>query len=140
VGHGKWFAVSPPCVGLVVMALLTQSCGGSQAVGSVASPSGSATAAASASPPPPNQVWTSDSFKFTPAQLEVRVGTTVTWREATKYTPHNVRLDADPENVAHDLENLDQTWSFQFKVPGTYPFVCTLHADQGMTGEVIVKP
>lgn len=127
-------------IALVVAALLTQSCGGSQAAGSLPSPSARASAAASASPLPSNEIGTNDSYKFAPTHLEVTVGTTVTWRETTKYTPHNVRLAADPEKVAHDLDTLDKTWSFQFKTPGTYPFACTIHADQAMTGEVVVKP
>ncbi|MEA2683666.1 MAG: hypothetical protein QOK05_1994 [Chloroflexota bacterium] len=124
---------------MIVVALLTQSCGASHAA-SGPSPAPPVSAAASESPRPPNEIGTTDSYKFVPAHLEVTVGTTVTWRESTKYTPHDVRLQADPEKVAHDLSQLDQTWSFQFKTPGTYPYVCTLHLDQAMTGEVVVKP
>ena len=127
-------------IALIVVPLLTQSCGGSQAAGSLPSPIARASAAASASPLPPNEIGTNDTYKFAPSHLEVTVGTTVTWREMTKYSPHNVRLDADPEKVAHDLDTLDKTWSFQFKTPGTYPFACTIHADQAMTGEVVVTP
>ena len=127
-------------IAVIVAALLTQSCGGSQAAGSVPSPSARPSAAASASPLPPNEIGANDSYKFAPSHLEVTVGTTVTWRETTKYSPHNVRLDADPEKVAHDLDALDKTWSFQFNTPGTYPFACTIHADHAMIGEVVVKP
>jgi plastocyanin len=101
--------------------------------------SGSPTPAPQVSTRPANQIDALDSYNFAPKQLTVRVGTQVTWFEATRVTPHNVRLDGDPENVTHDLSEFGQTFKFTFNNAGTFHFICSLH-EPGMAGDVIVEP
>lgn len=67
---------------------------------------------------------------FTPSVIEVPAGSTVTWTFLSG-EQHNVVFD--------DLASPTQdwgTWSNTFTQPGSYPYVCTLHA--GMEGRVDV--
>jgi plastocyanin len=71
---------------------------------------------------------------FHPAQLEVAVGTTVTWWwNDGMFGGHDVVM---PE-VFSVPEQTSGTFQHQFDTPGTYTYVCTLH--DGMTGTIIVN-
>lgn len=63
-------------------------------------------------------------FAFEPAELEVAVGTTVTWTNVGEQ-PHT----ATAEDGSFDTGVLttDKHASHTFTEPGTYPYVCTLH-------------
>jgi plastocyanin len=111
-------------------------CGTSSAPSAAA---GSPTPAPKASTRPANQIDALDSYMFAPTKLTVKAGTEVTWFEATRFTPHNVRLDGDPANVTHDLSEFGQTFKFTFNKTGTFHFICSLH-EPGMTGDVVVEP
>jgi plastocyanin len=68
---------------------------------------------------------------FVPAAVQVPAGTTVTWQFKDGSVPHNVQADG------FKSENLTKgTFQHRFDQPGTYAYVCTLHA--GMTGRVVV--
>jgi plastocyanin len=116
--------------------LVVAGCGASSAsTVATASP----TPAPQTSTRPANQIDALDSYTFAPKLLTVKVGTEVTWLEPSRFTPHDVRLDGDPENVAHDLKEFGQTFKFTFNKPGTFHFVCTIHAPN-MAGDVVVEP
>jgi plastocyanin len=68
--------------------------------------------------------------RFTPSKLTVVAGSTVTWNW-TGGTDHNV--------VGEGFESDTQSsgaFEHRFDTPGTYGYVCTLHA--GMNGKVAV--
>lgn len=77
---------------------------------------------------------TIENFAFNPATLTVPVGTTVTW----------INRDDEPHTVTSS-ENMftspgldsDETFSYEFSIPGTYAYHCKLHPH--MTGTIIVK-
>ena len=73
-------------------------------------------------------------FKFVPAQLTVRPGTTVTWINGDE-EPHTVTAT----DRAYTSSGLDrrQTYSHRFTAPGTYTYFCALHPH--MTATVVVK-
>ena len=74
---------------------------------------------------------TARQLAFTPAAIQVPVGTTVTWHFDDGSVPHNVQGDGFKSS------NLKKTtFQHRFDKPGTYDYVCTLHA--GMTGRVVV--
>ena len=73
-------------------------------------------------------------FEFTPKEIKVKVGTTVTW----------INHDDDPHTVtstANDFRSpgldTDESYAYTFTRPGTYEYYCTLHPL--MTGKVIVR-
>ena len=95
---------------------------------------GCASAAPSGSPVATDRVDLPPSYKFVPALITVKAGTTVTWTNHDNLT-HSVQLDgtAAPGQVMHPGEQTTHT----FATPGTYHYVCSFHANN-MQGEVIV--
>jgi plastocyanin len=76
-----------------------------------------------------------DNFNFTPPDLVVAPGTTVTWTNADD-SPHTVReKDGKFKSAALDT---DDTFSQTFTAPGEYEYFCTIHPR--MVGKVVVKP
>lgn len=97
--------------------------------------------------------------RFTPSQIEVDVGTTVTWRNTSR-GPHSVTAYEDeiPESAAFfasggfgdesaardgwmESEGAiqpEETYEHTFEVPGEYRYFCIPHEPSGMTGTVRV--
>jgi plastocyanin len=71
---------------------------------------------------------------FSPADLTVDAGTTVTWRN-TDGTSHTSTSDATGWNSATIPPG--GQFSFTFATAGTFPYHCSIHP--GMTGTVIVR-
>jgi plastocyanin len=91
----------------------------------------SADKAAKATPATGVHDVTARQLTFTPAAIQVPAGTTVTWHFDDGNVPHNVQGDG------FKSPNLKKaTFQHRFDKPGTYNYVCTLHA--GMTGRVVV--
>jgi plastocyanin len=76
-----------------------------------------------------------DSFAFTPAELTVPVGATVTWVNHQGARHDVVAADG---TFTSPLFGQDETFSFTFTAPGEYPYVCSIHG--GMDGTIIVTP
>lgn len=73
--------------------------------------------------------------RFDPAQLEVPVGTVVTWvNKGADW--HNVSSTA--AGFASEKIRPGESFSFQFNTPGVYRFVCRHHGLAGMTGQITV--
>ncbi len=78
-----------------------------------------------------------ENHRFMPATITIPAGSTVTWVNNEQGVPHTTTSDTglwDSGNMS-----TGQTYSRRFDEPGTYPYNCTLHRDQGMVGTVIVK-
>lgn len=75
-----------------------------------------------------------DNFSFGPAELTVRVGSTVTWTNRDDI-PHTVR-STDGVFKSKVLDT-DDKFSFTFSKAGIYPYFCSLHPK--MTAKVIVQ-
>lgn len=78
---------------------------------------------------------TMEGTAFSPAEIEIPVGTTVTWtNEAT--LEHTTTSD-DGEWDSGLLGEGD-TFEHTFDAPGTYTYHCIPHEDQGMRGTIVV--
>lgn len=90
-------------------------------------------------------------LKFVPAEIRVKVGDTVEWRNTQSYA-HTVT--ADPRRVARkaNIELPDgvqpfdsgklgagATFRYTFTSPGIYRYVCLPHETAGMLGTVVVE-
>ena len=75
-----------------------------------------------------------DNFTFSPKSLSIARGTTVTWVNRDD-VPHTVK--STEKKFKSGTLDTDDTYSFTFTEPGTYPYFCTVHPH--MTGEIIVK-
>jgi len=75
-----------------------------------------------------------DNYSFTPADITVAAGTTVTWVNRDD-VPHTVRNnDGTLKSKALDT---DDKFSMTFDKPGTYEYFCSIHPK--MTAKVVVK-
>src|SRR5215467_8372039 len=75
-----------------------------------------------------------DNFSFSPATLEIKAGTKVTWKNADDIPHTMVSNDKIFKSKALDT---DEKFSFTFDKPGTYPYFCSLHPK--MTAKVVVQ-
>lgn len=71
---------------------------------------------------------------FTPKEITIRTGQTVTWINEDSLE-HDVV--ANNGEFKSDLFGQGETFSFTFTEAGTYPYFCSIHP--GMTGTVIVE-
>jgi plastocyanin len=76
---------------------------------------------------------TIDNFTFTPAELKLKVGDTVTWSNHDDI-PHTVVSAGKFRSKAMDT---DGTFSFTFTAAGEYKYFCSLHPH--MTGTIKVE-
>ncbi len=89
-------------------------------------------------PPAANAVNIADNF-FNPSSRTVSAGTTVQWTWVggpTQVNSHNVTFD---DGVGNSSTQTSGTHMRQFTAAGTFPYVCTIHVLEGMTGTVVVQ-
>jgi plastocyanin len=72
---------------------------------------------------------------FTPASLGAPVNSTVTWQWNSAGVAHNVTFQDGPASGDRTTGSFPRT----FSAAGTYSYVCTIHAAEGMTGTVNVS-
>ena len=122
-----------PLVGFGVAALaLTGLAGCSES----SSASGSAPFKVSGTPVPTDKVEMPKSYKFSPAVIEVKAGSTVTWTNHDDFA-HNVTLASGTDKTSKHVP-IGESASFSFAKADTIYYECTLHPQQ-MRGKVIVK-
>jgi plastocyanin len=80
-----------------------------------------------------NEVLLPKSYKFEPAAVIVKAGTSVTWRNDDNFS-HTVKVE---DGADHELGR-GKSVTIRFAKPGTYHYLCTFHPHD-MRGEVIVK-
>ena len=76
-----------------------------------------------------------DNFSFSPATLTVAAGTTIKWTNRDDI-PHTV-VSEDKSSFKSKALDSDESFSFTFTTPGTYPYFCSVHPK--MTAKVIVQ-
>jgi plastocyanin len=79
---------------------------------------------------------------FAPTKVTIDEGSSVKWVWGPDINVHNVTLASGPQGVSKkDFTSVSGSTALVFKrtftVPGTYKFICTIHAMMKMT--VIVK-
>jgi len=90
--------------------------------------------AASAVPAPSPMDVKIDNFSFGPQSITVSAGTKITWKNRDDI-PHTV-VSTDGIFKSRVLDT-DESFSFTFDKPGTYPYFCSVHPK--MTGTVVVQ-
>ena len=79
---------------------------------------------------------TIDNFAFTPAQITVSAGTTVTWLNRDDI-PHLIVGAVGKTLLRSPPLDTDDAFSATFITPGTYDYFCSLHPH--MQGSVVVQ-
>ncbi len=74
-----------------------------------------------------------DNFTLEPAQITIKVGTTVTWKNRDD-VPHTVVSAGKFRSKTLDT---DDSFSFTFTAAGEYKYFCSLHPH--MTGMITVE-
>jgi plastocyanin len=93
------------------------------------------------SPAPGSPSVMMQEFEFTPKEMKVKVGTTVTWMNAGTAVHSATAIDK-----SFNTRNLQpgETKSVTFSTPGTFVYHCVFHGNpddkSGMIGTVIVEP
>jgi len=77
---------------------------------------------------------TIDNFSFSPADITVPAGTTLTWTNRDDI-PHTVV--ADDQQFKSKALDTDEKFSHTFDKPGTYSYFCSIHPK--MVAKVIVE-
>jgi plastocyanin len=77
---------------------------------------------------------TISGFAFSPADLTVKTGTTITW---TNNDPASHTIVADAGAFSSDPFAKGGTYQFTFSQPGTYAYHCSIHPS--MKGTIIVQ-
>ena len=67
---------------------------------------------------------TIQNFAYQPANMQVRVGTTMTWTNQDN-VPHSVTFKNGMKDSG--LLTQGQSFSYTFNTPGTYQYYCTVH-------------
>jgi len=75
-----------------------------------------------------------DNFSFTPQEITVKAGTTITWTNRDDI-PHTV-VSNDNAFKSKALDT-DDKFTFTPTKPGTYPYFCSIHPK--MTGKIVVE-
>ncbi len=76
---------------------------------------------------------TIDNFTFSPAELKVEVGTTVTWLNRDDM-PHTIV--AEDKSFRSAAIDTDESFSHTFTRPGEFRYYCSIHPR--MVGRVVV--
>ena len=82
--------------------------------------------------------------EFMPKTMTIKVGDTVEWKN-TGGIAHSVEFVGEvlPEGTASSPSGLmapQKSYSFTFKAPGSYPYICRFHVINGMIGKIVVIP
>src|SRR5438067_13498425 len=86
----------------------------------------------------PDNTLTFRDMESGDATTTVTAGDTVRW-EWVSGTHSTTRFDA-PETWDSAVHSTPFSFSRQFMVPGTFPYLCTVHVSFAMTGTVVVLP
>ena len=88
-------------------------------------------------PPNGSNIITIKDFAFSPANLTIKTGTTVTWMNQDGAV-HQIDSDSKtPVDFTSDSLVNGESFSFTFTQPGTYTYHCVYHAP--MKGTIIVQ-
>lgn len=124
---------------VAALAALLAGCGsdddGGNASATTTGTSGSPAASATRDADPTTVTVRVADMTFSPADLRISVGDTVTW-EFDDSAPHSVQgIGDDAMGINSPILN-EGEWSYTFIAPGTYRYLCSLHPE--MRGTVIV--
>ena len=76
-----------------------------------------------------------DNFSFTPREMSIAIGESVTWRNHDD-VPHQI-VSVDRKFTPSSVLDTGQTYRHTFDRAGTFAYFCSLHPT--MTGTVVVR-
>ena len=117
---------------ILFLALLLAACSGSAASSAPAAAGGDAGGGASDGGSAPGETVSLAGFAFSPSELTISAGTTVTFTDTAN---HTVTEGTDGEAVDDPIVDEDGGSDVEvtFDEPGTYNITCKIHPDMNMT-------
>jgi plastocyanin len=88
--------------------------------------------------PAPVEINLTAGLTFSPDDVTIEPGTTVTWRNDVAML-HTITPDGHDEWSEATLSAAGATFSHTFNSVGTFPYFCTPHLSAGMTGVIRVE-
>jgi plastocyanin len=82
-----------------------------------------------------NVTVTVSNNSFAPATVSVPLNGIVTWNWSSQGVEHNVTFETGPASG----NRTSGTFSHTFGTAGSFPYACTIHAAQGMSGVINVS-
>lgn len=81
------------------------------------------------------------NFSFTPRDIVINVGDTVTWQNNATFTDHTATSTSAPADGSFDSGIIapGTTYTHTFTIAGSYTYWCTIHTTL-MTGTITVNP
>jgi plastocyanin len=84
--------------------------------------------------------------RYSPSELRIKAGSTVTWQDTGTPEKHNVvfitqkgQTTEDPRAPSHREQiPTNTTYAALFATPGEYNYICTFHVNEGMFGSLTV--
>ena len=83
----------------------------------------------------PSSTVSIGNFTFSPKELKVKAGRTVTWTNHDDI-PHGIASSNNAFAKSKALDT-DDSYSFKFTAPGTYQYFCYIHPH--MVGSIVVE-
>jgi plastocyanin len=125
---------------IVAATMLLSGCGSDKPNSAAATTTKTSHPAASSTPAPGDKKSAAvtvdvNNMKFSPADVTVKIGDTVTWKFSDKF-PHAVQGIGDRAMGINSPIFDKGEWSYTFTAPGTYRYLCSLHPE--MRGTVTV--
>ncbi len=75
---------------------------------------------------------------FAPDEITIAVGGTVSWEIVAGDAKHDV-VASDGSFRSSSPMNRGDIFSFTFTKAGEYPYICSFHIVEHMTGKIVVK-
>lgn len=75
------------------------------------------------------------NYEFEPAELRVKIGTTVTWSNRETRASHSIRFPG-PDGFESERLFPEESWQYAFDTPGTFTYTCGPHPE--MHGTIVV--
>ena len=76
-------------------------------------------------------------LRFVPANVEIAVGTTVTWENESNLF-HTITPDGHEEWERQTMSSTGETFEHTFNTAGTFDYFCEPHQSDGMLGTITV--
>ena len=77
-------------------------------------------------------------FSFVAPTVTIDAGKSVRWRANTG-TFHTITPDGHQVFARREMNASGATFEVRFDAPGRYKYICDVHRNLGMTGEVVVR-
>jgi plastocyanin len=129
--------------GVCVWVLLATACGSGTAPVASGVP-GRLTPTVTTRPSPTEQIFTNARVEisdnaYSPQEITIRLGGTVTWQIATGENLHDVISQEGFFRSNSPMSRGVDIFTFTFMKPGIYLYICSYHVPENMTGKIVVK-